>query len=356
MMEQSKMAFGLAARDATGVLSPFSFTLRDRRDDDITLKILYCGICHTDLSTIKNEWGNARYPVVPGHEIVGVVTEVGSSVQKFKVGDNVGVGYYISSCLSCDNCKHDWENYCPKMVQTFNHSHPDGTMTYGGFSDKFVVNEHFAVRIPTNLPLDKVAPLMCAGITVYTPLKEHGLSEPGKHVGVVGLGGLGHLAVKFAKAFGAKVTVISTSISKKKEAIEKLGADSFIVSKDPEQMKASMGTMDGILDTASANHSLMPLIGLLKTRGKLIALGGMTKPVEIVMFHLMLGAKMVAGSLIGGVKGIQEMLYFAEEHNITADVEVVGMDDVNVAMERLEKGDVRYRFVIDVANTITISN
>lgn len=168
---------------------------------------------------------------------MGVVTEVGSSVQKFRVGDNVGVGYFISSCLSCDNCKQDWENYCPKIVQTFNHSHPDGTKTYGGFSDKFVVNEHFAVRIPTKLPLDKVAPLMCAGITVYTPLKEHGLGEPGNHVGVVGIGGLGHLAVKFAKAFGAKVTAISTSPDKEKEAMEKLGADAFIVSRDPEQMK-----------------------------------------------------------------------------------------------------------------------
>ncbi|XP_073110391.1 probable mannitol dehydrogenase isoform X3 [Elaeis guineensis] len=297
-------------------------------EDDIILNILYCGICHSDLSTIKNEWGNAIYPVVPGHEIVGVVTEVGHNVQKFKVGDKVGIGYFISSCLSCDNCKQDSENYCPQLVTTFNSSYPDGTPTYGGFSDKLVVNEHFAVRIPTKLPLDKVAPLLCAGIAVYNPLKEHGLNEPGKHLGVVGLGGLGHLAVKFAKAFGVKVTVISTSPDKEKEAIEKLGADSFIVSRDPEQMK---------------------------TRGKLIALAGMTKPTELSLYPIMAGGKMLAGTLIGGVKDMQEMLSFAEEHNITAEVEVIGMDDVNIAMERLQKGDVRFRFVINVANSISLS-
>ncbi|XP_017695968.1 probable cinnamyl alcohol dehydrogenase 9 isoform X2 [Phoenix dactylifera] len=354
-MGQSNMAFGLAARDATGVLSPFSFPLRAKGDDDITLKILYCGICHSDLSTIKNEWRNAIYPVVPGHEIVGVITEAGRNVQKFRVGDKAGVGYFISSCLSCDDCKQDSENYCPQLVPTFNSSHPDGTPTYGGFSNKLVVNEHFAVRIPTKLPVDKVAPLLCAGIAVYNPLKEHGLSEPGKHLGVVGLGGLGHLAVKFSKAFGVKVTVISTSPDKEKEATEKLGADSFIVSRDPEQMKAAMGTMDGILDTIAADHSLMPLFALLKTRGKLIALGGMTKPTEISLFPIMAGGKIMAGSIIGGVKGTQDMLSFAEEHNITAEVEVIGMDDVNTAMERLQKGDVRFRFVIDVANTIRLS-
>nr|XP_010916208.1 probable mannitol dehydrogenase isoform X2 [Elaeis guineensis] len=327
-MEQSNTAFGLAARDATGVLAPFSFPLRAKGEDDIILNILYCGICHSDLSTIKNEWGNAIYPVVPGHEIVGVVTEVGHNVQKFKVGDKVGIGYFISSCLSCDNCKQDSENYCPQLVTTFNSSYPDGTPTYGGFSDKLVVNEHFAVRIPTKLPLDKVAPLLCAGIAVYNPLKEHGLNEPGKHLGVVGLGGLGHLAVKFAKAFGVKVTVISTSPDKEKEAIEKLGADSFIVSRDPEQMK---------------------------TRGKLIALAGMTKPTELSLYPIMAGGKMLAGTLIGGVKDMQEMLSFAEEHNITAEVEVIGMDDVNIAMERLQKGDVRFRFVINVANSISLS-
>ncbi|KAG1334862.1 Cinnamyl alcohol dehydrogenase [Cocos nucifera] len=343
-MEQSNMAYGLAATDATGVLSPFSFPLRVKGGDDIILKILYCGICHSDLSTIKNEWGNAIYPVVPGHEIVGAVTEVGHNVQKFKVGDKVGIGYFISSCLSCDNCKQDSENYCPQLVTTFNSSYPDGTPTYGGFSDKLVVNEHFAVKIPTKLPLDKVAPLLCAGIAVYNPLKEHGLNEPGKHLGVVGLGGLGHLAVRFAKAFGVKVTVISTSPEKEKEAIEKLGADSFVVSRDPEQMKAAMGTMDGILDTIAADHSLMPLFALLKTRGKLIALAGMTKPTELSLYPIMAGGKILAGSMIGGMKDIQEMLSFAEEHNITAEVEVIGMDDVNIAMERLQMGEKRKRF------------
>nr|CAD1826548.1 unnamed protein product [Ananas comosus var. bracteatus] len=308
-------ALGWAARDASGVLSPFSFSRRSGGEDDVTIKILYCGICHTDLHIIKNDWGNAAYPVVPGHEIVGIVTGVGSNVDKFKVGEKVGVGYMVDSCLSCDSCEQDYENYCDKVVNTSNGIFSDGTKTYGGFSDAIVVKER-------------------------------------KHLGVVGLGGLGHLAVKFGKAFGMKVTVISGSPSKEKEAIEHLGADSFLVSRNPEQMQAARSTMDGIIDTVSAFHPILPLISLLKVHGKMIMLGGPNKPLELYSYSLIQGGKMVAGSCIGGMKDTQEMIEFAGKHNITAEAEVVGMEYVNTAMDRLAAGDVRYRFVIDVANTL----
>lgn len=345
-------AFGWAARDQSGLLSPFKFSRRATGDEDVRFKVLYCGICHTDLHRIKNEWGGSNYPLLPGHEIVGVVTEVGSKVQKFKVEDRVGVGCLVGACHSCDNCANDLENYCTKKILTYNATYIDGTTTYGGYSDHMVANEHFVVRIPDNLPLDAVAPLLCAGITTYSPLRYFELDKPGIHVGVVGLGGLGHVGVKFAKALGAKVTVISTSPNKKKEAIEHLGADSFLVSRDPDQMQASMGTLDGILDTVSAVHPLLPLFGLLKSHGKLIMLGAPDKPLELPVFPLLMGRKMVAGSGIGGLKETQEMIDFAAKHNITAEIEVIPMDYVNIAMERLAKVDVKYRFVIDVANTL----
>ncbi|XP_038978987.1 probable mannitol dehydrogenase [Phoenix dactylifera] len=351
--QHPRKAFGWAARDNSGVLSPFSFSRRNNGDDDVTIKILYCGICHSDLHSIKNEWTNTIYPIVPGHEIVGAVTEVGSNVRKFKVGDKVGVGCLVNSCRSCDGCKQGFENYCPRMILTYNSIDADGTMTYGGYSDMVVVKEHFVMRIPDTMPLDKCAPLLCAGITVYSPLKYFGLNEPGKHLGVVGLGGLGHVAVKFAKAFGVKVTVISSSPRKEKEAIEHLGADAFMISSNPEQMQAAMGTMDGIINTVSAVHSLMPLLFLLKTHGKMIMVGAPDKPLELPVFSLIMGGKIVAGSCIGGMQDTQEMLDFAAKHNVTADIELIGMDYVNKAMERLAKSDVRYRFVIDIANTLT---
>ncbi|KAL6969291.1 putative mannitol dehydrogenase [Sarracenia purpurea var. burkii] len=345
-------AFGWAARDNTGILSPFRFSIRATGDEDVTFKVLYCGICHSDLHIIKNEWGTANYPIVPGHEITGVVTDIGNKVHKFRVGDKVGVGCLVGSCRDCDNCAKNLENYCPKMVLSFNSTYYDGTPTYGGFSDLMVANEDFLVRIPDNLPLDDAAPLLCAGITVYSPLKYFGLDKAGMAVAVVGLGGLGHLAVKFLKAFGAKVTVISTSPGKKKEAIERLGADSFVNSRDPVQIQANAGTMDGVIDTVSAVHPLEPLIGLLKSHGKLVLLGLPDKPVELPVLPLLSGRKMVAGSAIGGLKETQEVVDFAAEHKIRADIEVVAMDYVNTAMERLAKGDVRYRFVIDIGNTL----
>ncbi|XP_058081244.1 probable mannitol dehydrogenase isoform X2 [Magnolia sinica] len=312
--EHPRKAFGWAARDSSGVLSPFKFSRR--------------------------------------HEIVGIVTEVGPKVSKFKVGDKAGVGCLVGSCKSCSNCEQDLENYCLKLILTYNSTYHDGTMTYGGYSDMVVVNENFVIRFPESLPLEGGAPLLCAGITVYSPMRYFGLDEPGKHLGVVGLGGLGHVAVKFAKAFGLKVTVISTSPSKEKEAIERLGADSFLVSREPAQMQAAMGTMDGIIDTVSATHPIVPLLGLLKTNGKLVMVGVPEKPLEIPAFSMIFGRKTVAGSGIGGIKETQEMIDFAAKHNITADIEVIPMDYVNTAMERLAKADVRYRFVIDVGNTL----
>ncbi|XP_050206987.1 probable mannitol dehydrogenase [Mercurialis annua] len=350
--EHPRPAFGWAARDPSGVLSPFKFSRRATGEKDVSFKVLYCGMCHSDLHMVKNEWGASVYPLVPGHEIVGVVTEVGSKVENFKIGDKVGVGCMVGSCRSCDNCSNDLENYCSKMILTYAGKYHDGTITYGGYSDIMVADEHFIVRIPESLPLDATAPLLCAGITVYSPLKYYGLDKAGMHIGVVGLGGLGHMAVKFAKAMGAKVTVISTSPNKKQEATERLGADSFIVSRDQDEMQGAMGTMDGIIDTVSAKHPLMPLISLLKTNGKIILVGAPEKPLELLAFPLLGGRKMVGGSGIGGMKETQEMIDFAAKHGITSDVEVISADYVNTAMERLLKADVRYRFVIDVANTM----
>ncbi|XP_020255238.1 probable mannitol dehydrogenase [Asparagus officinalis] len=352
-MENSQRALGWAAKDADGVLSPIKLSLRAKNDDDIIFKILYCGVCHTDLSTIKNEWGTARYPIVPGHEIIGVVIEVGTAVQNFKIGDSIGVGYIANSCLTCDQCKQNFENYCPNLIPSFNSPFHNGIESTGGFCNLFIVKEHFAIKIPENMPLEKIiAPLMCAGITVYSPMKYFGLNEKGKHLGVIGLGGLGHVAVKFAKAFGMRVTVVESNPEKRKEAMDVLGADSFLVSNCLEEMEAADGTIDGIIDTVPTVHDLHPIISLLKVHGKLIVLGGPSKPDELLTLSLIKAGKMIAGSCIGGIKDTQEMINFAAKHNITAEVEVIGIDYANKAMERLSKGDVRYRFVIDIVNSL----
>ncbi|XP_043711790.1 probable mannitol dehydrogenase [Telopea speciosissima] len=351
--EHPRKAFGWAARDSSGVLSPFKFSRRATGDEDVSFKVLYCGICHSDVHCVKNEWGFSTYPLLPGHEIVGVVTEVGSKVKKYKVGDKVGVGCLVGACHSCDNCKNDLENYCPKSIQTYNWINVDGTKTYGGYSDLMVANERYIVRMPENMPLEGGAPLLCAGITVYSPMKYYGLCSPGMHLGVVGLGGLGHVAVKFGKALGMKITVISTSIGKKQEALERLGADAFLISRDQEQMQAATGTMDGIIDTVSADHPLLPLMALLKTNGKLVMVGAPERPLQLPVFPLLMGRKMVAGSCIGGMKETQEMIDFAAKHNITADIELIPVDYVNTAMERLVKADVKYRFVLDIGKTMT---
>ncbi|VFQ88114.1 unnamed protein product [Cuscuta campestris] len=341
-------AFGWAARDTSGVLSPFNFARRETGEKDVQFKVLYSGVCHSDLHQLKNEWGFTKYPIVPGHEIVGVVTEVGSKVERFKVGDKVGVGCMVGSCRDCENCAIDLENYCPKSVQTYNDLR---STTYGGYSDIMVADEHFILKWPENLPME-AAPLLCAGITTYSPLKYFGLDKPGMNIGVVGLGGLGHMAVKYAKAFGSKVTVISTSAGKKQEAIERFGADSFLISRDPEQMQAAASTLDGIIDTVSAVHPLMPLLSLLKTNGKLVLVGAPEKPLDLPAFPLIMGRKLVAGSCIGGIKETQEMLDFSAKHNITPDVEIVPVDYINTALERLVKADVKYRFVLDIGKTL----
>ncbi|GAY59591.1 hypothetical protein CUMW_195620 [Citrus unshiu] len=349
--EHPQKAIGWAARDNTGTFSPFHFSRRETGADDVTIKILFCGICHSDLHCARNEWGVTNYPIVPGHEIVGTVTKVGNNVSKFKEGDKVGVGVLVASCQKCESCQQGLENYCPNMILTYNSIDRDGTKTYGGYSDLIVVDQHYVLRFPDNMPLDAGAPLLCAGITVYSPMKYYGMTEPGKHLGVAGLGGLGHVAVKIGKAFGLKVTVISTSPKKESEAISKLGADAFLVSSDPAKVKAAMGTMDYIIDTVSAVHSLAPLLGLLKVNGKLVTVGLPEKPLEVPIFALVGARRLVGGSNIGGMKETQEMLDFCAKHNIAADIELVRMDQINTAMERLAKSDVKYRFVIDVGNS-----
>ncbi|XP_014509915.1 probable mannitol dehydrogenase [Vigna radiata var. radiata] len=354
-LEHTRKAIGWAARDTSGVLSPFNFTRRDTGEKDVAIKVLYSGICHTDLHNAKSEWGPSFYPLVPGHEIAGEVIEVGSKVEKLKVGDKVGVGCMVLSCRSCKSCDENLENYCPKMILTYGAKYVDGSITQGGYSDLVVVDEHFVISIPDGLPLEAAAPLLCAGITVYSPLIYFGLDKPDTHVGVVGLGGVGHMAVKFAKAFGAKVTVISTSPNKRKEAIEHLGADSFVVSREEDQMQAIKGTLDGIIDTVSAVHPLLPLLDLLKSHAKLVIVGVPDKPLELPIFPL-LARKGVTGSSIGGIKETQEMIDFAVKHDIKPDIEIIPIDYVNKAMERLVKADVKYRFVIDIGNTLKSSS
>ncbi|PWZ43414.1 hypothetical protein Zm00014a_025043 [Zea mays] len=305
-------AVALAAHDSSGHLAPLTITRRSTGDDDVAIKILYCGMCHSDLHSIKNEWHNATYPMVPGHEIAGVVTEVGKNVTSFKAGDRVGVGCMVNSCQSCGSCDEDFENSCRAVIFTYNSVDRDGTVTYGGYSSSVVVHERFVVRFPDAMPLDRGAPLLCAGITVYSPMKYHGLNVPGKHVGVMGLGGLGHA----------------------------------------EEMKAAASTMDGIINTVSANLTLAPYMGLLKPNGKMIMVGLPTKPLEIPPFDLIIGNKTLAGSCIGGMRDTQEMINVAAKHGVTADIELVAADYVNTAMERLAKADVRYRFVIDIGNTL----
>ncbi|CAN6166885.1 unnamed protein product [Urochloa humidicola] len=352
MEQSSKMARGWAARDASGLLSPYTFSRRVQGEGDVTIKVLFCGICHTDLHVIKNEWGNAMYPVVPGHEVVGVVTDAGAGVTMFKPGDTVGVGYFVDSCRACESCGTGHENYCSKLVATSNGIDLfDGATTKGGFSDAVVVNQDYVVRVPETLPTSAAAPLLCAGVTVYTPMVQFGLNSPGKHLGVVGLGGLGHMAVKFGKAFGMTVTVISSSPGKREEALGRLGADAFLVSRDADEMKAAAGTMDGVIDTVSAGHRIVPLLELLKPMGQMVLVGAPAKPLELPAHAVIAGGKRVAGNGVGSVADCQAMLDFAGEHGIVADVEVVGMDYVNTAIERLERNDVRYRFVVDVAGS-----
>nr|WNF20696.1 heteroyohimbine synthase [Mitragyna speciosa] len=342
--EQTVKAFGWAAREVSGALSPYGFSRRATGERDVKINVLYSGMCNFDTEMINNKFGFTKYPYVLGHETVGVVSEVGSKVRKFKVGDKVGVGGLVGSCRKCYSCTNDLENYCTKAELT--------EAGAGGCSNFVVTDEDFVFHWPEKLPLDLGAPLLCAGVTTFSPLKTHGLDKPGMHVGVAGLGGLGHVAVKFLKAFGAKVTVISTSDNKKREAIEKYGADAFLVSSNPEQMQTAAGTLTGIIDTIPSAHSLVPLLNLLMPQGKLIVLGVPTEPFVLPVVPMIQGGKVVAGSSFGGLKLIQEMLDFAAEHNIVADAEVIPVDYINTAIKRIETGDIKYRFVIDVGNTL----
>lgn len=342
---------GWAAHDSSGVITPYTFKRRTNGADDVSIRILYCGICHTDLHHIKNEWGITMYPVVPGHEITGVITEVGSNVKSFKIGDEVGVGCLAATCLECEFCKSSEENYCDKVQFTYNGVFWDGSITYGGYSQMLVADHRYVVHIPESLAMDAAAPLLCAGITVYSPMIDNKLHESiGKRIGIVGLGGLGHVAIKFGKAFGHHVTVISTSPSKEKEARHRLGADDFIISTDPKQMQSKRRTLDFILDTVAAPHSLGPILELLKVNGTLSLVGAPDKPLELPSFPLIFGKRTVKGSMIGGMKETQEMLEFCGKHNVTCDIETVTPDKLNEALKRLANNDVKYRFVIDIAD------
>ncbi|GLC47085.1 Cinnamyl alcohol dehydrogenase 8 [Pleodorina starrii] len=345
---------GYAARDKTGVLSPFTFDRRPVGPKDVRIQITHAGICHSDLHQIKDEWGGSLFPMVPGHEIVGIVTEVGSEVTSFKPGDRAGVGCMVDSCGACDMCKAPRceEQFCSKCVYTYNCMQPDGTIAQGGYSSHIVVTEKFVLRLPENLPLEVTAPLLCAGITVYSPMKHFGLDKPGMKLGVVGLGGLGHMAVKIAKGMGLHVTVISTSESKKEEALNVLKADEFLVSKDEAAVKAAFGSLHGIIDTVSAQHDLAPLVGLLQVDGKLVLVGVPDKPLQLPNAAIVFKRATVGGSLIGGIRQTQEMLDFCGQHGIGASIEKIPIDYVNTAYERMLRSDVRYRFVIDIQGSL----
>ncbi len=342
---------GYAAHSAETPVAPWEFTRRDPRPDDVTIDILYCGVCHTDIHQTRNEWGNAAYPMVPGHEIIGRVSVVGPEVTNFKPGDMVGVGVLVDSCRECAACRADLEVYCEKFpTSTYNAvDRHDGSPTYGGYSDKVLVAEHFVLHIPDALDPKTAAPLLCAGITTYSPLK-HWKVGPGHKVAVVGLGGLGHLGLKFAKALGADVSLFTRTAGKEEEA-RRLGADHVILSTDPAQMAAAAGTFDFVLDTVPSAHDLNPYLASLKLDGIHILVGQLDaiEP-ALLAFMLIAGRKSLVGSGAGGIAETQEMLEFCAERGVTADVEMIKIQDINGAFERVLQSDVRYRFVIDMAS------
>lgn len=338
-----------AAQSATSPLAPWTLQRRDPKPHDVEIDILYCGICHSDLHTARGEWSGTVYPCVPGHEIVGRVTRVGDHVKNFKAGDLAGVGCMVDSCRECDSCKEGLEQYCENgMVGTYNGKERDGGgNTYGGYSKMIVVHEDFVLKISGKLPLEGVAPLLCAGITTYSPLR-HWKVGKGDKVGIVGLGGLGHMGVKLAVSFGAEVTMLSHSASKEKDA-KKLGAHKFILTSDPEQVKSVTNYFDFILDTVSADHDYNVYMNMLTTNGVMSCVGAPPSPAKVHAFTLIMKRRSLAGSLIGGIPETQEMLDYCAANNIVSDVEVINIKDINEAYERMLKGDVRYRFVIDMA-------
>lgn len=339
---------GYAAKDAAAPLAPFSFDRRDPGPDDVVIEIEYCGVCHSDLHTVRNEWGGTMYPSLPGHEIVGKVTAVGSAVTKFKVGDRAAVGCMVDSCRTCPSCQAGLEQYCEVgMVGTYNGEDKVlGGHTYGGYSSAIVVTQDFVLKVPDNLDSAAAAPLLCAGITTFSPLRHWG-AGPGKTVGVVGLGGLGHMAVKLAHAMGAKVVLFTTSASKVEDG-KRLGADEVVLSKDAAAMKAHAGTLDLIIDAVSAEHDINVYIALLKRDGTLVQVGAPEKPLPVAVFNLIFGRRSFAGSLIGGIPETQEMLDFCGQHNVVSDIEIIPIQKIEEAYARMLKSDVKYRFVIDM--------
>jgi uncharacterized zinc-type alcohol dehydrogenase-like protein len=342
-----------SAASATSPLASDTIARRNPTEHDVQIDILFCGICHSDVHSVRNEWSDfmaTTYPIVPGHEIVGRVTEVGSAVTKYKPGDLVGVGCMVDSDGTCPNCKAGFEQFCKNSIFTYNSpdKHKTAPVTYGGYSDSVVVDERFVLRVPTNLDLAGVAPLLCAGITTYSPLRHWGVTE-GKKVGVVGLGGLGHMGVKLAHAMGAYVVVFTTSPDKKEDAL-RLGADEVVVSRNADEMQKHAGSFDFILDTVAAKHDINAYLNLLRLDGNITLVGAPEKPLDVAAFSLIMGRRSLSGSMIGGIAETQEMLDFCGEHNITADIEVIPIQKVNEAYDRLLKSDVKYRFVIDMAS------
>jgi alcohol dehydrogenase (NADP+) len=338
-----------SSASATSPLAPTTIQRRKPGDDDVQIEILFCGVCHSDLHTVRGEWGGTIYPCVPGHEIVGRVVGVGTAVTKFKPGDIAAVGCIVDSDGACPNCQEGLEQFCPNIVGTYNS--PDthlGGMTYGGYSDSIVVKEHFVLSVPSNLNPAGAAPLLCAGITTYSPLRHWGVTK-GKEVGVVGLGGLGHMAVKFAHALGAHVVVFTTSPNKKQDALH-LGADDVVITRDTDQLNKQTGSFDFILDTISADHDINAYINMLSRDGNLTLVGAPPKPLAVSGFGLLLGRRSLSGSPIGGIAETQEMLDFCGRNNITADVEVIPIQKINEAYERMLKSDVKYRFSIDMTS------
>ncbi|SKA02252.1 NAD(P)-dependent alcohol dehydrogenase [Sediminibacterium ginsengisoli] len=339
-----------AAQSASAPLAPFSMERREPGEHDVQIEILYCGVCHSDIHQVRDEWGGSIFPMVPGHEIVGRVVKVGSKVTSFKEGDLAGVGCFVDSCRTCANCKEGLEQYCHEgMTSTYNARERDTQLpTYGGYSTQIVVDEKYTLHVSDKLPLHAVAPLLCAGITTYSPLRYVGVGK-GHKVGVVGLGGLGHMAVKFAASFGAEVTMLSSSPSKEADA-QQLGAHYFALTSDKATMKKLANSFDFILNTVSAQHDYSTYLNLLRTNGTMIVVGVPPTPSQVPAFNLISNRRSIIGSLIGGIKETQEMLDYCAEKNIVSDVEVIDVKDINNAYERMLKGDVRYRFVIDIAS------
>ncbi|MFD2287727.1 alcohol dehydrogenase catalytic domain-containing protein [Pedobacter petrophilus] len=338
---------GYAAQSPTSNLAPWAFKRREVGSTDILIDILFCGVCHSDLHAIRDDWFPGMFPMVPGHEIVGRVARIGNGVTKYAIGDLVGVGVMVDSCLKCENCRNHQEQFCATGVQTYNNIGKDGLPVYGGYADNIVVREEFVLSVSEKLAPEAVAPLLCAGITTYSPLRNWKVGK-GHKLAVVGLGGLGHMAVKFGIAFGAEVTVLSTSESKRADA-KLLGAHHFVVTRDEAQMETVKSSFDFILDTVSAKHDINEYLSLLKTNGVHICVGIPLESFEVSPFSIVAGNKALAGSGAGGLAQTQEMLDYCAEHNIVSDVEVIDIKDIDHAFERMEKGDVRYRFVIDMA-------